>query len=177
MFTSVCASVNFHDTIFTAVLKAPINLFFDVTKTGQIINRFSSDMDHVDVQLPTFGIQFFQNSMYVFAAVVVCAISNVYFVPFLIPIGLIYYTSQYYYRKSSREVKRLEGISRSPIFSGFQEMLNGVETIRAFDQSDKFVGINDKYVDRNNGIYLDFQMCSRWLALRLDVVGISIFKP
>ena len=111
---SVCASVNFHDTIFTAVLKAPINLFFDVTKTGQIINRFSSDMDHVDVQLPTFGIQFFQNSMYVFAAVVVCAISNVYFVPFLIPIGLIYYTSQYYYRKSSREVKRLEGISRSP---------------------------------------------------------------
>jgi ABC-type multidrug transport system fused ATPase/permease subunit len=175
MYTSVCASVNFHDTIFTAVLKAPINLFFDVTKTGQIINRFSSDMDHVDVQLPTFGIQFFQNSMYVFAAVVVCAISNVYFVPFLIPIGIIYYTSQYYYRKSSREVKRLEGISRSPIFSGFQEMLNGVETIRAFDQSDKFVGINDKYVDRNNGIYLDFQMCSRWLALRLDVVGISIF--
>jgi ATP-binding cassette, subfamily C (CFTR/MRP), member 1 len=175
MYTSVQASKNFHDTIFKAVLKAPINLFFDVTKTGQIINRFSSDMDHVDVQLPTFGIQFFQNSIYVFAAVIVCGISNVYFIPFLIPIGAIYYVSQYYYRKSSREVKRLEGISRSPIFSGFQEMLNGAETIRAFDQSSKFIAHNDKYVDRNNAIYLDFQMCSRWLALRLDVVGISIF--
>ena len=53
-------------------------------------------------------------------------------------------------------------------------MLNGVETIRAFDQSNQFIAVNDKYVDRNNGIYLDFQMCSRWLALRLDVVGISI---
>ena len=175
MYTSVLASKNFHNKIFSAVLKAPINLFFDVTKTGQIINRFSSDMDHVDVQLPTFGIQFFQNSIYVFAAVVVCGISNPWFIPFLIPIGFIYYISQSYYRKSSREVKRLEGISRSPIFAGFQEMLNGVETIRAFDQSNQFIAANDKYVDRNNGIYLDFQMCSRWLALRLDVVGISIF--
>eukprot|EP00944_MAST-04C_sp_MAST-4C-sp1_P015843 g15843.t1 len=175
MYTSVSASKNFHNKIFSAVLKAPINLFFDVTKTGQIINRFSSDMDHVDVQLPTFGIQFFQNSIYVFAAVVVCGISNIWFIPFLIPIGFIYYISQSYYRKSSREVKRLEGISRSPIFAGFQEMLNGVETIRAFDQSNQFIYANEKYVDRNNGIYMDFQMCSRWLALRLDVVGISIF--
>jgi ATP-binding cassette subfamily C (CFTR/MRP) protein 1 len=175
MYTSVQASKNFHDKIFKAVLKAPINLFFDVTRTGQIINRFSSDMDHIDVQLPTFGIQFFQNSIYVFAAVIVCCLSSVWFLPFLVPIGTIYYIAQNYYRKSSREVKRLEGISRSPIFSGFQEMLNGVETIRAFDQSEKFIAHNSKYVDRNNGIYLDFQMCSRWLALRLDVVGISIF--
>ena len=50
-------------------------------------------------------------------------------------------------------MKRLEGISRSPIFAGFQEMLNGVETIRAFDQSNQFIAVNEKYVDRNNGIY------------------------
>ena len=48
------ASTTLHDQVFRSVLRAPINLFFDTTPIGRIINRFSKDMDQVDLQLPDF---------------------------------------------------------------------------------------------------------------------------
>jgi ABC-type multidrug transport system fused ATPase/permease subunit len=75
-----------------------------------------------------------QNSLYVFAAVILCTTTSIYFVAALVPMFAIYLLTQSYYRKTSRELKRLDGTTRSPIYSGFQEMLAGLETIRAFGQ-------------------------------------------
>ena len=169
------ASKNFHQKIFRSVLRAPVNLFFDVTHVGEILNRFSSDMDHVDLQLPEFAMQFFQNSLYCFAAMIICAWSSYYFLAMLLPLFLIYLQVQNYFRKSSRELKRIEGMSRSPIFSSYQEMLAGLDTIRAFGVSKKFVQANKKRVELNTSAFLMFQMASRWLALRLDFLGVTTF--
>ena len=174
IFVGIRASRNFHNTIFAAVLSAPINLFFDTTPTGQIINRFTSDLDHVDLLLPEFSSQFFQNSLYVLAAVVVCILSYWAFSIALVPIGVFYYRTQQFFRRTSRELKRLEGTSRSPIFSAFEEMLAGVETIRASDRREAFLNDNIRRVDVNTSIYIHFHLASRWLALRLDIVGVAI---
>jgi len=172
---SVSASQNFHRQVFASVLCAPVNLFFDVTHVGEILNRFSGDMDHIDLQLPEFAMQFFQNSLYCLAAIAICAWSSWYFLAMLVPMFYIYIQVQNYFRKTSRELKRIEGISRSPIFSSYQEMLSGLDTIRAFDVSDSFIQSNKKRVDFNTSAYLHFQMASRWLALRLDVLGVTTF--
>ena len=87
----------------------------------------------------------------------------------------VYVKVQNYFRKTSRELKRIEGISRSPIFSSYQEMLSGLDTIRSFDVSKRFIAENKKRVDFNTSSYLLFQMASRWLALRLDVLGVTTF--
>ena len=172
---SVSASRNFHRSVFKSVLSAPINLFFDVTHVGEILNRFSGDMDHIDLQLPEFAMQFFQNSLYCLAAMVICAWSSYYFLAMLVPMTFIYVTVQNYFRKTSRELKRIEGTTRSPIFSSYQEMLAGLDTIRAFDVSHRFIQANQTKVNFNTSAYLMFQMASRWLALRLDVLGVTTF--
>jgi ABC-type multidrug transport system fused ATPase/permease subunit len=173
---SVSASKNFHKKVFRSVLLAPINLFFDVTHVGEILNRFSSDMDHVDLQLPEFAMQFFQNSLYCFAAMIICAWSSYYFLGLLLPLFFVYLKVQNYFRKSSRELKRIEGMSRSPIFSSYQEMLAGLDTIRAFEVPKRFVEANKRRVELNTSAFLMFQMASRWLALRLDFLGVSNFS-
>ena len=84
------ASKNFHNRVLQSVMRAPINKFFDIVPTGVILNRFSSDLDHIDVALPEFAAQFFQNSLYVVAAVILCASSSYFFLVALIPLFAVY---------------------------------------------------------------------------------------
>ncbi len=172
---SIGASRTFHRLIFHGVLRAPVNLFFDVTHVGEILNRFAGDLDHVDLQLPEFAMQFFQNSLYCLAAILICAWSSYYFLALLVPIFAVYLTVQNYFRKTSRELKRIEGVTRSPIFSSYQELLAGLDTIRAFDATASFYQANTRRTDLNTSAYLMFQMSSRWLALRLDALGVTTF--
>lgn len=44
-----------------------------------------------------------------------------------------------YYRRTSRELQRLDSISRSPVYNHFSETLNGVDSVRAYGVSDRFI--------------------------------------
>jgi ATP-binding cassette, subfamily C (CFTR/MRP), member 1 len=79
-----------------------------------------------------------------------------------------------YYLATSRELKRLDAVSRSPIFAWFSESLAGLSTIRAFNQQGVFTSINHDRVDRNQICYLPSISVNRWLAIRLEFVGAVI---
>ena len=79
-----------------------------------------------------------------------------------------------YYLATSRELKRLDAVSRSPIFAWFSESLAGLSTIRAFHQQDVFAAINHNRIDRNQMCYLPSISVNRWLAVRLEFVGAII---
>jgi ABC-type multidrug transport system fused ATPase/permease subunit len=79
-----------------------------------------------------------------------------------------------YYLATSRELKRLDAVSRSPIFAWFSESLAGLSTIRAFHQQDIFAAINHNRIDRNQMCYLPSISVNRWLAVRLEFVGAII---
>ena len=79
-----------------------------------------------------------------------------------------------YYLSTSRELKRLDAVSRSPIFAWFSESLNGLSTIRAFSQQPIFIANNQRRVDRNQMCYLPSISVNRWLAVRLEFVGATI---
>ena len=85
-------------------------------------------------------------------------------------------TKQYtrYYLNTSRELKRMDAVSRSPIFAWFSESLNGLSTIRAFGQQSIFIVNHRKRVDANQICYLPSVSVNRWLAVRLEFVGTSI---
>lgn len=76
-----------------------------------------------------------------------------------------------YYLATSRELKRLDATTKSPIFASFQETLGGVATIRAYRQSDRFIAENEARVDRNQEAYFPSINCNRWLAVRLEFLG------
>ncbi|RKO87325.1 ABC transporter type 1, transmembrane domain-containing protein [Blyttiomyces helicus] len=89
----------------------------------------------------------------------------------LLPLTLIYYLIAKDYLLTSRDLKRLESVSRSPLFSQFSETLAGVETVRAFGAQGRLVsGIHDK-IDLNHRAYFLMWSANRWLCIRTDMIG------
>jgi len=85
--------------------------------------------------------------------------------------GVIYFFVQRYYVATAREIRRLDSVSRSPIFAHFSETLNGVSTIRAFSQQRRFISENETRLDENQRAYYVSISSNRWLAVRLEFVG------
>ena len=79
-----------------------------------------------------------------------------------------------YYLATSREVKRLDAVTRSPIFAWFSESLAGLSTIRAFGQQSIFIGANQKRIDHNQICYIPSVSVNRWLSIRLELLGAII---
>lgn len=74
-------------------------------------------------------------------------------------------------QSTAREVKRLDSISRSPVYAQFGEALNGLSTIRAYKAYDRMAAINGKSMDNNIRFTLVTMSGNRWLAIRLETVG------
>lgn len=89
----------------------------------------------------------------------------------IVPLALLYYYIQRYYLRTSRELKRLDSVSRSPIFAHFQESLSGMSTIRAYRQAQRFAKENEWRVDANLRAYFPSINANRWLAVRLEFIG------
>uniref|UniRef100_A0A2M4AR42 Putative abc transporter c family member n=2 Tax=Anopheles triannulatus TaxID=58253 RepID=A0A2M4AR42_9DIPT len=107
----------------------------------------------------------------VVATLVVICISTPIFASVIVPIGILYYAVQRFYVATSRQLKRLESVSRSPIYSHFGETIQGVQTIRAYSVQDRFISESDERVDANQLCYCPSIIANRWLAVRLEMVG------
>lgn len=95
----------------------------------------------------------FVNTARSLATLVIISISTPPFVAVIIPLALLYIYIQRYYLRTSRELKRLDSVSRSPIYAHFQESLGGISTIRAYQQADRFEHENEERVDANLRAY------------------------
>lgn len=89
----------------------------------------------------------------------------------ILPLGALYLYIQRYYLRTSRELKRLDSISRSPMYAHFQESLSGMSTIRAYGQQKRFELENEWRVDANLRAYFPSISANRWLAVRLEFIG------
>ena len=83
----------------------------------------------------------------------------------------MYLYIQRYYLRTSRELKRLDSVSRSPIYAHFQESLGGITTIRAYRQQQRFALENEWRVDANLRAFFPSMNANRWLAVRLEFIG------
>lgn len=160
-----------HRLLFRKLLLAPITTFYDVTPLGRILNRFSKDFDQVDSFLPDLMSQLIQHSFNLAGGLILSALSTPFFLIVLVPIFYIFGRLQTYFRLSSRELKRLEGVTRSPIFSMFGETLLGLATIRAYRSELQFIALQRRNIAANANIYTCFYLTSRWLSLRLDFIS------
>ena len=93
-------------------------------------------------------------------------------IPFLIPLGWLYFSYQGFFRASYREIKRIDAVSGSPVISHFGETLSGISTIRAFGHQERFIAENLARVSANQrAFYAQRCACDRWLPIRLETVG------
>lgn len=101
--------------------------------------------------------------------------SIVYITPWfgvaLLPLGFIYIKVLNFFREVARETKRLDSISRSPVFAHFSETLGGLGTIRAYGQAERFINAFEEKMDTNTRAYYNNKCADRWLSVRLELLG------
>ncbi|KAK9234707.1 P-loop containing nucleoside triphosphate hydrolase protein [Lipomyces kononenkoae] len=173
IFCTIEAAKKLHDRMLRHVLRSPMS-FFDTTPLGRIINRFTADVNRVDEVLARVFTNFFTNTFKVLFSILVISSSNPAFIILVVPITFLYIYYQKFYLRTSRELKRLESVSRSPIYAHFQESLNGVSTVRAYSQIRRFNRLNEYHIDFNNKAYYPSMIARRWLAIRLEFLGSTI---
>ncbi|VEU22974.1 DEKNAAC104040 [Brettanomyces naardenensis] len=170
LLCSISGSRIMHQRMLDSVLRAPME-FFETTPIGRILNRFSSDISKVDESLFKVFNNFFGSIVKVAFTILVILISTWQFIFFVVPLSFVYKYFQNYYIATSRELRRLDSITISPVFAHFQETLNGVETIRAYGQVDRFVFLCRRRMNVNLGAYQPAMAANRWLSMRLEFIG------
>ncbi|XP_054614670.1 multidrug resistance-associated protein 1 [Dunckerocampus dactyliophorus] len=169
----ILASRCLHQSMLYDVLRSPMS-FFERTPSGNLVNRFAKEMDTIDSVIPSI-LKMFMGSMFNVVGSCVVILIATPFVAIIIPfLGLLYFLVQRFYVASSRQLKRLESVSRSPIYTHFNETLLGTSVIRAFGEQDRFIRESDRRVDHNQKAYYPSIVANRWLAIRLEFVGSCI---
>lgn len=99
--------------------------FFDTTPSGRVINRMSKDIDMIDNVIPMSLRSFLTTFFNIFQVLAVIVLATPFFLLVVIPLAVVYWLVQRFYIPTSRQLKRLESTSRSPVFSHFSESLQG----------------------------------------------------
>jgi ABC-type multidrug transport system fused ATPase/permease subunit len=92
----------------------------------------------------------------------------------ILPLAIIYYLFQRIYVSTSRQLKRIDSTSRSPIFNHFSETVNGATSIRAYGACDQFIQESYRRIDDNHRCYYPSFTALHWIAIRLEFLGYSI---
>ncbi|XP_068699718.1 ATP-binding cassette sub-family C member 4-like isoform X2 [Montipora foliosa] len=164
------AAENLHSKMTVATIQAPVK-FFDSTPAGRILNRFSKDIGCMDDVLPPLFLEALIFCLFSLSAIFVPAATNYWLFLALLPmIGILVYFARYYL-KSSRELKRIEAIKCSPVYSHVAETINGLEIVHTSNMSKTFVDRLNRYQDENTQAFFMVLSSNRWLSVRLDLLA------
>lgn len=170
---TMVASRRMHNQLLERVLRAQPS-FFETNPLGRVLNRFSKDIDNMDIMLPVTTQDCLQIFFVALGAVMTISVILPWFLVPLVPIVGSFLALQRLYKMTSRELKRIDGVSRSPIYSQFVESAGGLATIRAYKHETHFCTHFDEHVDKNSSAYHMFTCAGRWLGIRLDALAAGV---
>ncbi|TPX65262.1 hypothetical protein CcCBS67573_g08172, partial [Chytriomyces confervae] len=168
-FARACffAGKNIHSQALAAVMKVPM-VFFETNPVGRIISRFSKDFRETDRQLPRLFstiIEFGLNIIGTFVLIVYASPWMMIVIAAVIPIYMYFLKL---YRASLREVKRIEAITRSPLYSQINESFAGISAIRAFGATEDFVSVQESLQDAANRPSYILGCLENWVSTRAE---------
>lgn len=136
-YASLQASRSLFIALLNRLTRAPAR-FFDVTPIGRILNRFTTDMNTIDGALQNSA----RNCLLGFLNFSLSFLVILYVIPAFAPVAVfiawLYVRLAPPYIRASRDLRRLESISLSPAFAGFDELLRGITHVRAFAMEGRY---------------------------------------
>ncbi|XP_033208086.1 probable multidrug resistance-associated protein lethal(2)03659 [Belonocnema kinseyi] len=174
------SSKNLHSSMFYNIIRATMS-FFHTNPSGRIMNRFSKDIGLVDRYLPLSMNDVLEIFLFLVAVMIMTTIVNFWLVIPTVITGFLFYFLKSIYIKTSRSVKRLEGITRSPVFSHLSATLQGLITVRAFKAQELLTKEFDNHQDHHSASWYLYFSCSRAFGYYLELicsiyVGIVIYS-
>ncbi|KAF9583434.1 hypothetical protein BGW38_009485 [Lunasporangiospora selenospora] len=179
-----------HDNAFMSVLFSPMS-FFDSTPMGRILNRFvspaypqaglyaslrlefSKDISTMDTLLMQSVNSCLITLVSILGVLILTATYLPWLIPAMIPLALTYCWIAHYYQSTNRELKRIDALLRSHLYSYFSETLTGLPTLRAYHQHgiNNAIARNQRNLDRSNKAWYHLSMAIRWISVRTFLVG------
>ncbi|KAI4140681.1 MAG: hypothetical protein L6R39_005689 [Caloplaca ligustica] len=167
---SLVASWKLHQRLLESVTRAKF-AFFDSTPLGQMMNRFSKDVEAIDQEVAPIAVGVVGCLTSVITIIILISVITPGFLVAGTFITAIYFGIGLFYIRASVGLKRLESVQKSPLYQHFGETLSGITTIRAYGHERRFIRDNLNRVDKHNRPYIYLWAANRWLALRVDVAG------
>ena len=159
-----------HKKMLTGIVYSSLR-FFESNPSGRILNRVSKDQQVIDELLPMTLFDALQCLLMTLGSLVVIGIVNPWVLLILIPLLPAFWWLRRFYLRSSRQLKRLESVTRSPVYALFSSSLNGgLSTIRAFNVQEDFIQLFINRIDANSRAFFIVLAAVRWFGLRLDLM-------
>uniref|UniRef100_A0A8C4XUZ6 ABC-type glutathione-S-conjugate transporter n=1 Tax=Falco tinnunculus TaxID=100819 RepID=A0A8C4XUZ6_FALTI len=155
------------------VARSPM-VFFEQTPIGNLLNRFSKEMDAIDSVIPDklkSLLGFLFNLLEIYIVIIVATPKAAMAI---VPLTVLYAAFQHFYVSTSCQLRRVEAASRSPIYSHIAETFQGSSVIRAYKDQERFISKNNFLVDQNQRICFPGAVADRWLATNLEFLGNGI---
>lgn len=145
--------------------------FFDKTPLGQVMNRFTNDINKMDGPVSGGFINLGAQGISALSSILVIVATSLFSIVYLLPIGAIYFTIQSHYLHSCRQLRRLENVTRGPILNIAGEIKTGAPIILSYGQAEMFRDRVRKTIDDHIQVWGPFLALDVWLILRLQVLA------
>ncbi|XP_019852694.1 PREDICTED: multidrug resistance-associated protein 4-like [Amphimedon queenslandica] len=158
-----------HNNMFAKVLKAPI-LFFDTNPIGRVLNCFSKDISFLDDRLLYTSIDYLDVLVRFLAIMITASVANPYV---LIAVVVLFVSSlalRWYYLKTARDIKRLEALALSPMYSHLSLTIRGLSTIRSYSMEDEAMNQFHEFQNQHTQAAYLYIVTSRWFGMRIDTI-------
>jgi ABC-type multidrug transport system fused ATPase/permease subunit len=171
------ASAKLHNSMGERLVQAPVNLFFDVTPVGRILNRMSEDIEEVDEDL----VWNFSSVMQCISSLLSTFFVCLYFAPpviLVVPIVIaVAYKLQCLYLQLQRELSRMSHVIQSPIISHLKASLDGAKSIRCFNNQRACIEFNQRLLDTHVRTEIATEGAEMWLTIGMDLLagGVLVF--
>jgi ATP-binding cassette subfamily C (CFTR/MRP) protein 4 len=168
-YIMLCGSTYLHNRMLNGILYTSLR-FFESNPSGRILNRASKDQQVLDESLPLALIDTMQHLLMTLGSIIIIGITNPWVLLILIPLAPAVLWLRRFYMRSSRQLKRIESVTRSPIYALFSSSLDGLISIRAFGVQGDFLNMFMQRIDTNSRAYFILFASARWFGLRLDLL-------
>ncbi|KAI9600531.1 hypothetical protein H4Q26_000315 [Puccinia striiformis f. sp. tritici PST-130] len=169
-FAELRASRRLFSAMLERIVRAPTR-WYDVTPTGRILNRLVSDIDTVDFALHETSVGAIRGTIAFTVSFIVIILVVPTFTPIALFIAWLYIRLGPNYIKTSRDLRRLESVSRSPMFQNFSNLLFGIQSIRAYAAEDRYQNLFFSSCDTFQTMDHHYWLTNFWLMWRYDCLG------
>ncbi|KAF9567761.1 pleiotropic drug resistance ABC transporter [Agrocybe pediades] len=169
-YTNLRASRKMFSSLLQRLTRAPVR-FFDVTPIGRILNRFTTDINTIDNTIQGSARMCLTQVLAFLVSFSVMLYEVPAFAPFALIIAGLYVRIAPAFIRASRDLRRLESVSLSPAFAGYDELLRGITHVRAFGMEDRYQNIFYGRVDKFQSFDHVYWLVSGWLRWRYDCLG------
>ncbi|XP_039392196.1 ATP-binding cassette sub-family C member 8 isoform X2 [Mauremys reevesii] len=172
-WTGLKVAKKLHYCLLNKIILAPMR-FFETTPLGSILNRFSADCNTIDQHIPATLECLSRSTLLCVSALAVISYVTPMFLIALLPLAIICYFIQKYFRVASRDLQQLDDSTQLPLLCHFSETVEGLTTIRAFRYEGRFRQKLLEYTDSNNIASLFLTAANRWLEVRMEYIGACV---